>query len=49
MTSFILLDLTLHEIIADIPHDFGAVLVYGLIAAFVGMIWMGSRKRPSKD
>lgn len=49
MMSFILLDLSLREILADIPHDFGAVVVYGLITAFVVMTWMGSRKRPSKD
>ena len=35
--------LTLREVIADIPHDVPAMVVYVLIALFVGFIWWGSR------
>lgn len=35
--------LTLREVIADIPHDVPAMVVYVLIAVFVGFIWWGSR------
>jgi hypothetical protein len=43
MLSLILLDLTLKEIVADIPRDGAAIIVYLLIAVFVGLIWAGSR------
>jgi hypothetical protein len=43
MLSFILLDLTLNEIVADIPRDGASIVVYLLIAIFVGLIWAGSR------
>lgn len=46
MLSFTLLDLSLAEIVTDIPHDAGAVVVYVLLALFVGMTWAGSRRRP---
>ena len=36
--------LTLSEVLADIPHDLPAMVVYVLIAAFVGFIWWGSRR-----
>ena len=35
--------LTLREVIADIPHDVPAMVVYVIIALFVGFIWWGSR------
>jgi hypothetical protein len=35
--------LTLREVLADIPHDVPAMVVYVLIALFVGFIWWGSR------
>lgn len=35
--------LTLREVISDIPHDGPAMIVYVLIAIFVGFIWWGSR------
>lgn len=35
--------LTLREVISDIPHDVPAIVVYVLIAVFVGFIWYGSR------
>jgi hypothetical protein len=35
--------LTLREVIWDIPHDASAMVVYAIIAVFVGFIWLGSR------
>ena len=37
--------LTLHEIIADIPHDGPAFVVYAMLLVFIGMIWRASRPR----
>jgi hypothetical protein len=36
--------LTIAEVIRDMPHDAGALIVYALVAGFVIMIWRGSRK-----
>lgn len=50
MISLILLELTFREVLADIPHDAGAVIVYLLLAVFVAMTWAGSRRRkPGRD
>ncbi len=38
--------LTMGEMLQDIPHDAGAIVVYALLLAFVGFIWYGSRGRP---
>ncbi|MEX2572176.1 MAG: hypothetical protein WD737_12825 [Gemmatimonadota bacterium] len=47
MFALILLDLTLHEVIAGIPHDAGAIVVYVLLSLFVGLTIAGSvKKRP---
>lgn len=46
MLSLILMDLTLREVLADLPHDAGAVVVYLMIALFVGLVWLGGRNRP---
>ena len=35
--------LTIGDIIADIPHDLPAIIVYVLLAGFVYLIWRGSR------
>lgn len=35
--------LTLTDILSDIPHDAGAVIVYILVLAFAGFVWYGSR------
>lgn len=43
------LDLTLKEIVVNIPHDGPSVLVYGILALFGGVIWLGSRGRPAAD
>ncbi|CAN5439331.1 hypothetical protein BH24GEM3_BH24GEM3_18710 [soil metagenome] len=43
MFSLILLNLTSEEIVTDIPHDAAAVVVYLLLALFIGFIWYGSR------
>jgi hypothetical protein len=39
--------LTLREVIADIPHDGPAFVVYFLLVVFVAFIWHGSRKSKS--
>ncbi len=36
---------SMSRIIRSIPHDAAAVLIYVLMAAFVGLIIIGSRKR----
>jgi hypothetical protein len=46
MLLFILFKLTLRGVIADIPHDAGAIVIYLLLALFIGFIWAGSRGRP---
>lgn len=38
--------LTLRDILADIPRDLEAILVYLMFAAFIVFIWWGSRERP---
>jgi hypothetical protein len=43
MLALILLDLTLREIVADLPHDAGSIVIYVLFALFAGFIWAGSR------
>jgi hypothetical protein len=37
---------TLHKIIADIPHDATALVAYVLLAAFVGLVWRYGRAHP---
>ena len=37
--------LTLHEIVSDIPHDAGAIIIYVVLAVFIGFIWYGNRKQ----
>lgn len=46
MFSFILLKLTLREILADIPHGASALIVYLMLVLFIGFIWYGSRSKP---
>jgi hypothetical protein len=41
--------LTLREIIADIPHDFAALVVYVVLGLFVFFIWVGSRPKAPVD
>lgn len=45
MLSLIFLELTLRDVLADIPHDAGAILTYALLAVFIGFIWAGSRNK----
>lgn len=35
--------LTFGEFVNDIPHDLAAFVVYALLAAFMILIWRGSR------
>ncbi|MEX1182533.1 MAG: hypothetical protein WEF86_04810 [Gemmatimonadota bacterium] len=37
--------LSVREVFQNIPHDAAGLIVYVLIAAFVGFIWHGSRSR----
>lgn len=45
MFSWILLDLTLREVLSNLPHDAGAVVVFGLLSLFVGLTIAGSRRK----
>lgn len=44
----LILNLTLEEIITDIPHDGAAFVVYLMLALFIGFIWYGSRPGASR-
>ena len=46
MFAMILLELTLRDVVSDIPHDAGAMVAYALLAIFIGFIWAGSRGKP---
>ena len=37
--------LTLREVIADIPHDGPAFVVYAMVLVSIGMIWRANRPR----
>ena len=37
--------LTVREILADIPHDGPAILLYLLLALCVGFVWLAGRGR----
>jgi hypothetical protein len=39
--------LTVTEVIRDIPHDGPAIVIYAMLALFVGLVWAGSRKGAS--
>jgi len=43
MLATVLLELTLREVIGDLPHDPGSIVVFSLIALFIGFVWHGSR------
>ncbi|CAN5815204.1 hypothetical protein BH23GEM8_BH23GEM8_13190 [soil metagenome] len=43
------IDLTLREIVSDIPHDAGAVVAYILLILFVGFTVLGSRRGKSSS
>lgn len=45
MLSLVFLELTLRQVFADVPRDAGAILIYLILALFVGLTWAGSRKR----
>jgi hypothetical protein len=44
-----LLDLTLWEVVSDIPHDFAALVTYVILVLFIAGIWYGSRGRAGSD
>jgi hypothetical protein len=37
--------LSLSEVLSNMPHDGPAIVIYLMLAVFVGLIWAGSRKR----
>jgi hypothetical protein len=37
--------LTFGDVVRDLPHDAGALVVYVLMLGFIGFIWYGSRRR----
>jgi hypothetical protein len=37
--------LSLSEVLANIPHDGPAIIVYAMLLVFAGFIWYGSRKK----
>jgi hypothetical protein len=37
--------LTLRKVLADIPHDLPALVVYVLVGLFVGSIWYANRSQ----
>ena len=39
--------LTFSEVIHGIPHDGPAIVIYTMLLAFVGFIWLGSRRKSS--
>jgi hypothetical protein len=45
MIALALLELTVGEVIGDIPHDAGAMITLLIVALFVAFIWHGSRSR----
>ena len=40
-----LAELTLRDIVTNIPHDAGAVIVYVMLGTFGFLMWKGSRRR----
>jgi hypothetical protein len=44
MSTIILFRLTLRSVLQDVPHDLAAFVTYALLLAFVGFIYLGSRK-----
>jgi len=43
MFALVLLDLTLREVISNLPHDAGAMIAYFLLFMFVALTVIGSR------
>jgi hypothetical protein len=39
--------LTLGEVVRDLPHDAGAIVVYVLMLGFIGLMWYGNRRKSS--
>ena len=42
-SSVALLDVSVGQLLAEIPRDAGAIVVYVVMIVFVGLIWLGSR------
>ena len=48
MLSLILAKLTLRDVLADIPHDFSALIVYIVLGTFIALVVLGSRNGERK-
>lgn len=35
---------TLSAVIGNIPHDAGALVMYGVLALFIAFVWIGNRR-----
>ena len=40
-----ILDLSLQDVIANLPRDAGAVVAFALLGLFVAFVWIGSRPK----
>jgi hypothetical protein len=49
MVPLVLISITFKGVIAEIPHDAGALIAYLLLLAFVAFIWIGSRAKPAAE
>lgn len=43
MFAFSILELTIREIVSELPHDLGALIAYFVLAVFAAFIVYGSR------
>lgn len=48
LPALALLELTLREIVNDVPRDSGAAVALLVIALFVGFVWHGSRRHSAQ-
>lgn len=44
MLSSFMPSVTLSAVVADIPHDAGALVMYGVLALFIAFVWIGNRR-----
>jgi hypothetical protein len=49
MFAILLLQVGIGDLISGIPRDAGAVVVYIVLAIFIGFVWIGSRPGASRS
>jgi hypothetical protein len=49
MFAILLLQVSVGDLISGIPRDAGAIVVYFVLALFIGFVWIGSRPGASKS